>query len=1305
MQQRRSILVVVALIASACGRESRIMNAVDAGPPLPVVSCLDADGDGIPGTGSCGNEAIVDCHDNDPLSYPGASELCNDLDEDCDGEVDEGLPRTSYFKDDDHDGVGAMRVGEGCKAPPEGTVTSMGDCNDTNPNIRPGAAESCNATDDDCDGAIDNGLPFQDFFPDGDGDGFGNATATPVSACQSMVMGRVPNRSDCNDSNPTVKPGASELCNRVDDNCDGQVDNGITFQSYYVDVDGDGFGAAGSGPESSCAPVAGKVTNDADCNDGNASVKPGAPETCNTTDDNCDGQVDENLSFTTYFVDGDGDGFGAMGTGVSSCTVQAGRVTNGSDCNDADSTVKPGAPERCNGNDDDCDGMPDDGLTFTAYYADMDGDGFGTGAALSACQSVAGRVTNSNDCNDGDSTVKPGAPERCNGSDDDCDGTPDDGLAFADYYVDGDGDGFGQSGSTAQRACLPVAGRVTNATDCNDGNSAIRPGMTETCNQIDDNCMGGIDEGLATQSWYPDGDSDGRGRLGAQAVLRCNAPTGHVSSNDDCNDLNASIRPGAVEVCNGLDDNCDMLVDNGAMAQNYWVDGDSDGFGQAGSTPQNSCSPISGWVTNSGDCNDANPAIKPMATEVCNGLDDNCNTTADEGLTFLTYYRDQDSDGFGARLSAGQSRCAPLAGFVTNDTDCNDAAPAIRPGATEVCNLTDDDCDGLTDELLPTQNWWADADLDGYGQATGQAQVSCGTVAGRVTNNLDCNDGSAAIRPGVVETCNNTDDNCNGQTDEGNPGGGAACLTGQPGVCNGGTQTCVSGSVTCVRNTAPSPERCNGLDDDCVGGVDDPFTGLGTSCSAGVGVCLRSGNIICNAAQTGTTCSVDAGAPTASACDGLDNDCDGVTDEPFLVSTVNVSTTAWQDIEVAPYFYSAGSCRGGEGTGTDVLAGGAMVMASGTGGIGFQPLDTQGVPTGTVTTFTSLTYNEIALAQAGDGFVVAGVWGFSPEIDLHYVSAATGTTRTFSYSQFNAGSGGTIDSLKVVRASGRHVVVVWRQTGGAANNGVRMARYRVDGDGAAVPFSIVNTNICGGACTISPSATMPTGVGADSDVNDWSPSQTCSSALRKVGISYLTTGQSLNFFEVNEDGTGKWAAEEVVYTVSSPRLMGEPDVAYYPAPSGKSPWVVAYVTKDSGATPANADLTFGTRVVPVSGSPYWSWGYAWLAYATENGVDSITRPRVTPSSTQLFFVAHRYVVDASGLKRQVMTRFTDLTGSRAPFSSTVEVPVTSGACGVDVDCRPGNKFGLAAWAPFSRLYYSGSGATPVGSYSSRLTCN
>jgi hypothetical protein len=333
------LTLFLVLGVAGCNRPERVTRAMDAGLPLPAVNCLDGDGDGVPGTGMCEGEAQVDCRDDDPLAYPGASEQCNERDDDCDGEVDEGLPRTAYYADGDGDGVGARRLGEGCRAPPTGAVTAPGDCDDANAAVRPGVAEVCNGRDDDCDGAADNGLPFQEFSLDADGDGFGTPGAAAVRSCQTMVPGRVPNRSDCDDANPTVKPGAAELCNRVDDNCDGQVDNGITFQSYVVDLDGDGFGASGGSVETSCAPVPGKVTNASDCNDANPTVKPGAPETCNAVDDNCDGQVDEGLPFSAYYADADGDGFGAMGTGMSACAAMAGRVTNASDCNDGDPTV------------------------------------------------------------------------------------------------------------------------------------------------------------------------------------------------------------------------------------------------------------------------------------------------------------------------------------------------------------------------------------------------------------------------------------------------------------------------------------------------------------------------------------------------------------------------------------------------------------------------------------------------------------------------------------------------------------------------------------------------------------------------------------------------------------------------------------------------------------------------------------------------------------------------------------------------------------------------------------------------------
>ena len=1300
----RSLQVcAMALVVMSCGKESRLAPVVDAGLPRTTTVCLDNDGDGFPGTGDCTLQAMVDCNDNDPLAFPGALELCNGIDDSCNGQIDEGLPVIGYYRDFDGDGVGSTKTGEGCKGPPPGEVTQSGDCDDSNTSIRPGQAETCNGIDDDCDGTRDNGLPFQDFFVDADGDGYGASAIAPVSACQTSVPGRVSNPGDCNDADANVKPGAVEVCNKIDDNCDGQLDNGIAFTAYYPDLDGDGFGDALAQAESGCAPIAGKVVNNADCNDASATVKPGAVETCNGSDDDCDHQVDEGLTFATYYPDVDGDGFGASGVSPqSSCVPVPGKVTNAGDCNDASAQIKPTASETCNGVDDNCSGAADEGLSFSSYYPDADGDGFGAvgSSAQSACAPVAGRVTNNQDCNDASAAVKPTAAETCNGLDDNCSGAADEGLTFVDYYPDVDGDSYGSSTASAQSSCAPVAGRVTSHTDCNDGNAAINPGRTETCNGLDDNCSGAADEGLTTQSYYVDLDADGYGAVGSLAQASCGPVSGRVANNTDCNDGNSTVHPGAAELCNGIDDNCVGGIDENVLTQNYYVDSDGDGYGATGSVPQASCSVIAGRVTNNLDCNDLNSAIKPTATEVCNGLDDNCSLTTDEGLSFLTYYPDVDGDGYGAATGSPQSACAAVSGKVTNNSDCNDANINVHPGVAELCNGIDDDCTAGIDNGLPTQSYYTDADTDGFGAIASAAIVSCTVVAGRVTNRTDCNDANSAIKPTAAELCNGVDDNCAGGIDEGNPGGGGACSTGQSGVCAAGTLTCQASAVSCVRNVAPTTETCNGLDDNCSGTTDEGFTGLGAACSAGQGVCLRDGVNVCNAGGTAVVCSVTAGSPTAAACDGLDNDCDGVVDEPLLTSTTTVSTTAFQDIEVKPYYYSAGSCAGGvNGAGTDVQAGGALLMGGATTGLTLQRVDSAGLPSGASTSFTSLKYSDVDFAQAGDGFIVAGVWDYNnSEIDLYYVDS-TGASRGVRYTQFVGATNQTIDSLRVVRGNGKRAVVVWRENG----TGIRMAQVEACYTGSAweilqpgcasSPFTALTS------VTIAPSTTARPGVGADSAHLDWTASQTCvaASTQRRIAISYLSTDLTLKFFRVNEDASAK-EVETAAYTVSAPRVLTEPDVTFFRDGAAADQFFVAYVTRDSGATLPQADLNYWMTNDPT-------WHYAYLDYATDNGVASILRPRTSATATGLWMSAVRYVPDASGFKKQVMTRVSDLLGNRTPYGSTAEVPVTSGACGADPACRPGDKSAFTNWAPFSKLYYAGSGSTPAGSFASTLSCN
>ena len=138
--------------------------------------------------------------------------------------------------------------------------------------------------------------------------------------------------------------------------------------------------------------------------------------------------------------------------------------------------------------------------------------------------------------------------------------------------------------------------------------------------------------------------------------------------------------------------------------------------------------------------------------------------------------------------------------------------------------------------------------------------------------------------------------------------------------------------------------------------------------------------------------------------------------------------------------------------------------------------------------------------------------------------------------------------------------------------------------------------------------------------------------------------------------------------------------------------------KDSGATTPRADLQFW-----LTNNKFYN--YAYFDFATQNGVNSIARPRTSASSTGLWLSAVRYVADASTFKKQVMTRTFNFAGGRVPPGSAVELSATSGACAADPACRPGDKSGFTNWAAFGKLFYAGTGSTPTGTFSSTLTCN
>ncbi len=208
----------------------------------------------------------------------------------------------------------------------------------------------------------------------------------------------------------------------------------------------------------------------------------------------------------------------------------------------------------------------------------------------------------------------------------------DDGAAdTTTWHRDSDRDGFGDAGSTRD-ACDAPSGYVLDDTDCDDTSSAINPDEDEVCDDLDNDCDGRVDESAVDAgTWYADEDGDGFGD--ASSVSRdCDRPADHVGDDTDCNDGDEDINPDAAEVCNGLDDNCDGEVDEDTAvdAETWYYDDDGDGYGDA-ALDVTACDAPADYVSSDQDCDDGDEDVNPAATDVCDGVDNDCSDAVDDG--------------------------------------------------------------------------------------------------------------------------------------------------------------------------------------------------------------------------------------------------------------------------------------------------------------------------------------------------------------------------------------------------------------------------------------------------------------------------------------------------------------------------------------------------------------------------------------------------------------------------------------------------------------------------------------------------
>ena len=510
------------------------------------------------------------------------------------------------------------------------------------------------------------------------------------------------------------------------------------------------------------------------------------------------------VDYNAFYNNSLADIFGAITFGTGNLQGQDPLLVNyipNGDCSDDD--FKPGFGSPLFGAGDPSILNPDGSVSDIGAYGgqgadpalhlDSDGDGF---KAMI-------------DCDDNEGDTFPGADEICNGVDDDCNNVIDDDYALdaSMWFPDDDGDTFGDDSFPGTVQCDPPVGPpgywVLTWDDCNDdvldpNAPAIHPGAVEFCDGIDWDCDGSLTLNATNPGdWYEDVDGDGFGDE-ASLTVQCSTPGGGWLDGvgGDCDDGDPLINPDAIELCDGVDQNCSGSEDDAADAIPWYPDVDADGFGDDDAAVID-CVPVPDFITDGGDCDDDDADSFPGGVEVCDEADNDCNGVVDDGTPIQEWWADLDGDGYGAdwRTDSVVAFCAPYTDYqawVTDHTDCDDDDTTINPGADEICNDdVDDDCDGLADldddDLTDGVMGWPDLDGDGFGDEEATAALTCDTTDVALQGG-DCSDADPDTNPDAREVVgNDVDEDCDGvaQSEPVTPKEGTCGCAASPGPSSG----------------------------------------------------------------------------------------------------------------------------------------------------------------------------------------------------------------------------------------------------------------------------------------------------------------------------------------------------------------------------------------------------------------------------------------------------------------------------------------------------------------------------------------